>query len=124
MPNSIASTRSSGLVLGIHIGHDRSAALVKNGKLIAHLAQERLDRIKMSAGSRIPFSAIEAILKQPGYTIQDVNAVGFTFENCIVDRLADWFGEQLACYFDVPGIAAFPVSHHVAHAWSVRALSN
>jgi carbamoyltransferase len=78
----------------------------------------------MSAGSRIPFSAIEAILKQTGYTIHDVNAVGFTFENCIIDRLAAWFGEQLACYFDVPGIAAFPVSHHVAHAWSVRALSN
>jgi carbamoyltransferase len=124
MPDSTASTRGSGLVLGIHIGHDRSAALVKNGRLIAHVAQERLDRIKMSAGSRIPFLAIEAVLRQTGYMIRDVNAVGFTFENCMVDRLAAWFGEQLACYFDVPEITAIPVSHHVAHAWSVRALSN
>lgn len=124
MPDPTSSTRGSGLVLGIHIGHDRSAALVKNGRLIAHIAQERLDRIKMSAGSRIPFPAIEAVLKQTGHTINDVNAVGFTFENCMVERLAAWFEEQLACYFDVSEISAIPVSHHVAHAWSVRALSN
>ena len=113
----------SGLVLGVHIGHDRSAALVKNGRLIAHVAQERLDRVKMSSGSRIPFQAIEAALGQTGYTIHDVDAVGFSFENCMVDRLAAWFEEQLAWYFDLPKITAIPVSHHVAHAWSVRALS-
>ena len=41
--------------LGIHIGHDRCAALVKNGKLIASLAQERIDRIKHSDSSEIPY---------------------------------------------------------------------
>ncbi len=113
----------SGLVLGVHIGHDRSAALVKNGKLIAHVAQERLDRIKMSPGSKIPFQAIEAALAQTGFTIRDVDAVGFTFENCMVDLLAARFEEQLASYFDLPRITTIPVSHHIAHAWSVRALS-
>lgn len=123
MTHSSASTRGSGVVLGVHLGHDRSAALVKNGKLIAHIAQERLDRVKMSPGSQIPFQAITAVLKQTDYTMHDVDAVGFTFENCMVDQLANWFQEQLACYFDRPGITAIPVSHHVAHAWSVRALS-
>ena len=121
LPTEILS--GSGLVLGVHIGHDRSAALVKNGKFIAHIAQERLDRVKMSSGSQIPFQAIVAALKQSGYTIHDVDAVGFTFENCIVDRMASSFQEQLICYFDLPSIIAIPVSHHVAHAWSVRALS-
>jgi carbamoyltransferase len=123
MPHSTATLPGAGLVLGVHIGHDRSAALVENGRLIAHVAQERLDRVKMSPGSRIPFQAIVAALGQTGHTINDVDAVGFSFENCMVDRLAAWFEEQLACYFDLPKITAIPVSHHVAHAWGVRALS-
>src|SRR5882724_3387998 len=123
MTHPTAPMSGSALVLGVHIGHDRSAALVKNGKFIAHVAQERLDRVKMSPGSQIPFPAITAALKQTGYTMHDVDAVGFTFENCMVDQLANWFQEQLAFYFDCPGIIALPVSHHVAHAWSVRALS-
>lgn len=122
MPHPTATLSGSGLVLGVHIGHDRSAALVKKGRLIAHVAQERLDRVKMSAGSRIPFQAIAAALVQTGHTIRDVDAVGFSFENCMVERLAAWFGEQLACYFDLPHITAIPVSHHAAHAWGVRAL--
>jgi carbamoyltransferase len=113
----------SGLVLGVHIGHDRSAALVNNGRFIAHVAQERLDRVKMSPGSQIPFQAIVAALSQTGHTIQEVDAVGFTFENCMVNQMGTWFQEQLACYFDLPTITVIPVSHHVAHAWSVRGLS-
>jgi carbamoyltransferase len=123
MPHPTATLPGAGLVLGVHIGHDRSAALIENGRLIAHVAQERLDRVKMSPGSRIPFQAIVAALGQTGYTINDVDAVGFSFENCMVDRLAAWFEEQLACYFDLPKITVIPVSHHVAHAWGVRALS-
>src|ERR1043166_6675969 len=123
MPHSTAVLSGSGLVLGVHIGHDRSAALVKNGQLIAHIAQERLDRIKMSPGSRIPFQAISAVLAQTGHTIRQVDAVGFSFENCSVERLSAWVEDELACYFELPEITTIPVSHHVAHAWSVRALS-
>jgi carbamoyltransferase len=123
MPQPKPNMPGSGLVLGVHIGHDRSAALVKNGHLIAHVAQERLDRVKMSSGSQIPFQAIVAALNQTGYMIRDVDAVGFSFENCMIDRLAAWFEEQLACYFDLPNITCIPVSHHAAHAWGVFALS-
>lgn len=110
-------------MLGVHIGHDRSAALVKNGRLISHIAQERLDRVKMSPGSQIPFQAITAVLAQTGQTIHHVDAVGFTFDNCAVDRLAARFEEDLAFHFDLPKITTIPVSHHLAHAWSVFALS-
>jgi carbamoyltransferase len=123
MPLTTSIMRGSGLVLGVHIGHDRSAALVKNGRLIAHLAEERLDRVKMSFGSKIPFQAIVAVLSQTGYTIHDVDAVGFSFENCTVERVSARFAEDLTCHFNLSKIAAIPVSHHVAHAWSVRALS-
>lgn len=125
MPRSTAiiTGRRSGLVLGVHVGHDRSAALVENGRLIAHIAQERLDRVKMSPGGGIPFQAIVSVLAQTGHAIHDVDAVGFSYENCTVDRVAARFEEDLAFYFDLPHIATIPVSHHVAHAWSVRALS-
>lgn len=123
MPFPAEIPNSSGLILGIHIGHDRSAALVKNGKFIGHIAQERLDRIKMSAGSQIPFQAVMAVLAQTGHTIRDVDAVGFTFENCAVRLHSNQIEEAFACYFDLPRILTIPVSHHVAHAWSVRAVS-
>jgi carbamoyltransferase len=117
------SRLNSGLVLGVHMGHDRSAALVENGKFLGHIAQERLDRVKMSPGSGIPVQAINSVLAQTGHTIHDVDAVGFSFENCKVERLATRFEEDLACYFDLPRITTIPVSHHVAHAWSVRSFS-
>ncbi len=31
--------------LGIHTGHDRGAAVVRDGVVIAMIAQERLDRV-------------------------------------------------------------------------------
>lgn len=116
-------SKCSGLVLGVHVGHDRSAALVENGMLVAHIAQERLDRIKMSASCQIPFEAISAVLAQTGREIHDVDAVGFTFDNCVVEKLATRFEEDFAFYFNLPKVTVVPVSHHLAHAWSVRALS-
>ncbi len=120
---SIVTCRGSGLVLGVHIGHDRSAALVENGRLIGHIAQERLDRVKFSSGCQIPIQAIAAVLAQVGRTIHDVDAVGFSFENCEVNKLAGRFEDDLSVYFDLPDITCIPVTHHLAHAWSVRALS-
>ena len=38
--------------LGINIGHDQGAAIVKDGKLLGALSQERIDRIKHSASIR------------------------------------------------------------------------
>jgi carbamoyltransferase len=121
--SSIVACKGSGLVLGVHVGHDRSAALVDNGRLMAHIAEERLDRVKMSPGSRIPVRSIEAVLSQTSHTIHDVDAVGFSFENCTAKRLAARFQEDLTFHFDLPKMTTVPVPHHLAHAWSVRVLS-
>ncbi len=61
--------------LGIHIGHDRCAALVKNGELQASLAQERIDRIKHSDSSEIPYQAIDAILDYCQITVDMIDYV-------------------------------------------------
>ena len=55
--------------MGINIGHDRSVAVVKNGKLIGSLAQERVDRKKHSTGLTIPYDAIEVLLNYLGVGI-------------------------------------------------------
>ena len=36
------------VILGIHDGHNASASLLKNGKLICSIAEERLSRQKKS----------------------------------------------------------------------------
>jgi carbamoyltransferase len=64
------------IILGLHGGHDGSASIVKNGKLIAHLASERLSRSKRSGGASD--LAVDAVLKTAGITLDDVDYCGLT----------------------------------------------
>ena len=64
------------ITLGIHIGHDRCAAVIKNGSLIGSIAQERVDRIKHSSSSEIPYEAIEKLLEYLSIDICNVSYVG------------------------------------------------
>ncbi|HLK20116.1 MAG TPA: carbamoyltransferase N-terminal domain-containing protein, partial [Bryobacteraceae bacterium] len=61
------------LVLGIHDGHNASACLLKDGSLIAALAEERITRSKNDCG--YPKEAIEAVLRIGGCHPTDVDAV-------------------------------------------------
>ncbi len=67
--------------LGLNpFGHDSSAAIIKDGVILAASAEERFNRIKHS--SRIPKEAIDFCLKQAGLdNINDVEeiALGFNF---------------------------------------------
>ena len=60
-------------VLGIHIGHDSSAALVVDGKIIADVAEERFTRTKHYAG--LPIKSVTYCLKAGRIAIKDVDAV-------------------------------------------------
>ena len=51
------------IALGIHIGHDRGACIIKDAKVLACIPQERIDRIKYSSSSNIPFDAIDKLLE-------------------------------------------------------------
>ena len=48
--SSPTSSSTGGWHLGINLGHDRSAALVRDGEIVVAIHQERLDRIKHSVG--------------------------------------------------------------------------
>jgi carbamoyltransferase len=60
-------------VLGVHIGHDSSAALVIDGDIVADVAEERFSRIKHDSG--LPIKAIEFCLKSQGITIENIDGI-------------------------------------------------
>ena len=59
-------------ILGVHIGHDSSVALVSNGKIVADVAEERFTRTKHYSG--LPIRSLEYCLKAGGIKIEDVHA--------------------------------------------------
>lgn len=60
-------------ILGIHIGHDSSAALVRDGRIVADVAEERFTRIKHYSG--LPINAIAYCLKSQNLAMADIDAV-------------------------------------------------
>ena len=67
------------VILGIHIGHDSSAAIVKDGKIIADVQEERFSRVKHS--NNAPLKAIEFCLKKVEISnINDVDYVSYSWE--------------------------------------------
>ena len=60
-------------VLGVQVGHDSSAALVVDGRIVADVAEERFTRIKHYCG--LPLSSIEYCLRAGGVSIRDIDVV-------------------------------------------------
>lgn len=107
-------------VLGINGGfrqgyQDISACIVQNGKLIAAVEEERLSRVKFSAG-RLPYLSILEVLKLTGLCIEDIDTVAFhgsTWGQEIDTKLRDYFHYHLG---HSPKITRF--HHHDCHAAS------
>lgn len=59
--------------LGIHVGHDSSVALVKDGKIIAAAAEERFTGLKHYC--QLPVRSLEFCLKYGGINLEDVNKI-------------------------------------------------
>ena len=60
-------------ILGINDTHDASAALVKNGKIICAISEERVQRIKSTGG--YPKGAISACLKYAKIKMKDIDYI-------------------------------------------------
>jgi carbamoyltransferase len=60
-------------VLGLHIGHDSSAALVRDGHIVADVAEERFVRIKHYSG--LPIRSIEYCLRSQNLTMNDIDII-------------------------------------------------
>lgn len=61
------------LILGVHDGHNATAALLKDGEIIAAISEERLSRIKNDAG--YPKRAVEKVLEISNLSAGDIDYV-------------------------------------------------
>lgn len=105
--------------LGIHVGHDRGAAIVKNGRLIGAIEQERLDRIKHSTSSMLPFLSIDSLLDYCHLKLEDISTIGITHAAVDINDLESFYYDQLKDYYQEDRFKLIPVSHHQAHAETV-----
>ena len=106
------------ITLGFNIGHDQGAALIKNGKIVAAIAQERIDRIKHSYSVNLPFQAIDALLKYCNIDITDVSCFGFSSTAVNIQDLKSYVEDSLKKFYHLTGVCSVPVPHHLAHAAS------
>ena len=67
------------LILGINDTHDASACLIKNGKLLIALSEERLSRVK-NTGS-LPIKSINHIIKNFNIKPHDIDYVAVATQN-------------------------------------------
>jgi carbamoyltransferase len=104
--------------LGIHIGHDRGAALVRDGRLVAQLAEERLDRVKHSNSPELPAKSIAAVLKVAGLQPSAVSTIGISYTNVIIGNIIDQLAAEIRDLLSVPAIPIHGFAHHDCHAWS------
>lgn len=86
-------------ILGIHAGHDASAALIVDGKVIADVAEERFNRIKHFAG--LPIESIKYCLAAGGLEINDVDYISLPSKN---------LQPKMNVLFDLKGDAAIQTS--------------
>lgn len=110
-------------ILGIHAGHDASAALIVDGELIADAAEERFQRVKHASG--IPFHAIAFCLEQAGCPATELDCVAVVDG---VDEVVTVFDPMVSTQrhppFDLRRFAVgrqteiAHVEHHAAHAAS------
>jgi carbamoyltransferase len=68
-------------ILGIHLGHDSSAALVVDGRIVADVAEERFTRTKHYSG--LPIAAIDYCLKSQKLSIGDIDIVAVPAEGSV-----------------------------------------
>lgn len=107
-------------ILGINGGfrqgyQDVSAVLVRGGEVIAAVEEERLSRVKHSAG-RLPFLSAMEVLRIGGLTINDIDAVAFhgsTWGSEIDQKVSDYF---LHHFGYAPPLQKY--HHHQCHAAS------
>lgn len=118
--------------------HDGAAVLVRDGRVIAAVEEERLNRIKHS--NKFPSQSIQYCLEAAGVELKDVDRIAFyateAYCNAMLERLfvsqpsdamdarlllRTMLGQEFGTEVD-PSRISF-VSHHQAHAVSAFAMS-
>lgn len=129
------------IVLGLNLGHDGSAAIIKNGRLVSAISRERLTRKKKDTG--VGKAEIDYVLDIAGCKLSDVDIIAFSTYNYAPDNYVKIFklnGEEVRhnLWDHPPRVmtldfraqiggrqqAAVFVQHHLAHCASAFYTSN
>jgi carbamoyltransferase len=114
-------------ILGLNLSHDRSACLLKDGRIVVAIAEERLDGSKRSTlysrvrkkdqSSRVPpFRSISYCLGSEGIGIDDVDLI---IADHAIEPVNTGSLQALLPVRDKSKIRSIPhPSHHLAHAYS------
>ncbi len=62
-------------ILGINFSHDASVVLIREGKLITAIEEEKINRVKQAHGW--PTEAVRTVLKQQGLVPKDIDVLAF-----------------------------------------------
>ena len=112
----MASSYILGINGGVRAGYqDIAAVLMRDGRVIAAVEEERLNRVKHSAG-QLPISSIKEVLRIANITIQDVAVVAFHGSTWQVE-IEQVIQKHFESYFGFcPPIKRY--HHHDCHAAS------
>jgi carbamoyltransferase len=106
------------VVLGVHIGHDRGAAVVADGRLIGALSQERIDRRKHSPSPELPYDAIDALLRYLRLSPRELSAASVSYTNVRIHDILPQLRDEFRDHYHLPNIDVYGVSHHDSHAFA------
>lgn len=104
--------------MGVHTGHDRGAALLKDNELIGAISQERLDRIKHSRSYLLPYEAMEALLEYFDLSWSDIFCIAVAGDAVEIENILPFLRSHFEKKYEINSIPFLPVSHHLAHAYS------
>ena len=111
------TTLNSQIVLGIHVGHDRSAALLKDGNIIGSIAQERLDQIKHSRSIALPYDAIDSLLNYHEVSINEISCIAISGDAMEPDAILETVKASFYSHYNC-AVPVYFVSHHDSHAYA------
>jgi carbamoyltransferase len=104
------------IVLGFSVGHDKGAVVIKDGRVVVGITQERLSRVKHDGGysnGDIPVSSIMYCLSELDITIEDIDLVVYSTTE-LMDNTYELFNKV----FKIPRKKLQFMPHHLAHAYS------
>ena len=73
------------IILGINDSHDASACIVKDGKILHCVSEERIERIKSIGG--FPHRAIEQCLQSTGIRKKEIDQVAIATNNIVPNEI-------------------------------------
>ena len=108
------------IILGISIGYDKGAVLIKNGKVIVGITEERITRVPRDGAftTRLPIASIKYCMNYANLSYDDIDLYVWS----AVDDSHD-YAHNIAELTDAPTSNIKYIPHHLAHAYAAYSSS-